>query len=163
MNVKRILIATAALGTIAVAAIPVVAQSGGPGGHHGMMGAHWGGPARMQMMCENVDARVAGALAFAETKLNLTDAQKPGWTKLADTVKGSTQPLKQACGSVDFNNPPQALPDRMARMEAFVTAGANMMQTVRPVVADFYNTLTPEQKQVADQLMQHRGGPRGRQ
>lgn len=164
MNVKRLLLATAGLGAAAVIAVPVIAGAGeGFGGCHGMMGAHWGGPgggpARMQMMCENVDARVAGALAFAETKLNLTDAQKPGWTRLADTIKGSTQPMKQACAGVDFNNPPKTLPERMDRMEKFVSAGASMMQTVRPAVTDFYNTLTPEQKQVADNLMQHhRGG-----
>lgn len=167
MNTRRILLATAALGIAAAIAVPVVAgpfgcDGSGPGGgmHSGMMPMHGGGPgggpARFQRLCQDVDARVAGGLAYAEARLGLTDTQKPGWTRLADTVKGATQPIKQACASIDFNNPPDTLPERLERMDKMVSAGATLFQTVRPAITDFYNTLTPEQKQTADRLMEHR-------
>ena len=63
---KRTVLATVALGALLTAAVPVFAQGGpdGPGGEGR-------GPRMermMERMCEDRDARVAGALAFAETR-----------------------------------------------------------------------------------------------
>jgi len=53
----------------------------------GMMGAHGDPAAHFAEMCDTMEARQAGMLAFAEVRLGLTDAQRPAWTKFAAAVK----------------------------------------------------------------------------
>ena len=94
---KRTVLATVALGALLTAAVPVFAQ-GGPGGP-GRSRRWAGGPGpRMERMCEDHDARIAGALAFAETRLKITDAQRPAWNKFATAVKNSgSAPWRRVC------------------------------------------------------------------
>jgi len=173
---KRILLATAALGIVAALAGTVVAQQVGPGpgdgwgrgfhaagfdgddrgpSRHGMMGGGMGDPG---MMCENRDARLAGMLAFAETKLDITEQQRPAWTKFADTVKGSTKAMDTVCAQVASGEPPPAtLPERVKRMEQMTEARLSQLQAVSPALDELYQTLTPEQKKTANDFMNRRG------
>jgi protein CpxP len=185
---KRILLATAALGIVAALAGTVVAQQVGPGpgdgwgrgfhaagfdgddrgpsrhgmmgGRHGMMGGGMmgGGMGDPGMMCENRDARLAGMLAFAETKLDITEQQRPAWTKFADTVKGSTKAMDTVCAQVASGEPPPAtLPERVKRMEQMTEARLSQLQAVSPALDELYQTLTPEQKKTANDFMNRRG------
>src|SRR5919112_4447318 len=92
---KRTVLATVALGALLTAAVPVFAQ-GGPGGP----GGEGRGPRMermMERMCEDRDARIAGALAFAETRLKITDAQRPAWARLVTAVKNSNGAMDKIC------------------------------------------------------------------
>jgi hypothetical protein len=154
---KRKLLISAAAATLAAGiglSVPVLAQQGqGPRHEGGMMEHHFA------RMCENRDAHIAGMLAYAETRLKLSDDQKPAWNKLAATVKASTKPMDDICTKLKDAPPPKTLPERLERVEQIEQARLAQLQQVRPAVADLYQVLRPEQKEIADNFM--RGGPHG--
>ena len=112
---------------------------------------------RMDRMCENRDARVAGMLAFAETRLKITPDQRAAWTKFTDTVKNSDSAFDQFCATEASSPPPATLPQRVERMQQMLAARLDQMQKVAPALEEFYAVLTPEQKKTADEFMNHRG------
>lgn len=116
--------------------------------------------ARFQRMCSDAPARLAAMLAYTETKLNLRAEQRPAWTQLADAVRAGAQPMQRLCA----NPPPAAEPgDVVARLdmgERFMTASLEAIRIVRPALAQFQATLSPEQRQVVAQMM-NRMGPGG--
>jgi len=155
---KRTVLATVALGALMTAAVPVFAQ-GGPGG-----GPDGHGP-RMDRMCEDRDAKVAGALAFAETRLKITDAQRPAWNKLVAAVKGSSDAMEKMCADPAKMKPPATLPERAQRMEEMLTMRLDQIRQVRPALDEVYGTLTADQKKTADEMverfMHHGSGGHG--
>ncbi|NYZ13326.1 Spy/CpxP family protein refolding chaperone [Azospirillum sp. RWY-5-1] len=166
---KRTLLSTAILAVGIAVAIPVAAQQFGPGqGRGGMHGAHWGGGPGMGRMCEEGEARAAGMLAYAEKRLNITDAQRAAWTKLADQVRTSAAEMQKTC-LANRPQPPQpgqgpqqtTLPDRLGHMETMMTAGLESIKRVKPALDDLYAQLTPEQKKLADEFVNR--GMRGMQ
>ncbi len=179
---KRTLLAAAAVALGLAVAAPAAAQQVGPGmGHgmgHGMMGqgmgngpmmrdgvrmAHGGmmGGRMMGRMCENRDARIAGMLAYAKEKLDITQAQEPAWSRFAEAARASQAPVDQACAALagGTQGEAQTLPQRLERMQAMVSAHAAQFEQLLPAVKTLYDQLTPEQKAIADSMMQH--GPRG--
>jgi hypothetical protein len=107
------------------------------------------GGMRRRMLCEDHDAFLAGALAFARTKLAITDQQAPAWEKFAAAAKAASEPLPQLCAA----DKPLPLPQRLERRERFETARLDSLKRIRPAVAELYETLTPEQKAAADRMM----------
>ena len=182
---KRTLFVTAALALGLAVALPVAAQqfghgpmgSGmmgqGPMGHGmkgwGMHHAHggWGpgGAARFERMCEDQDARLAGMLAFAKEKLDITAQQETAWTKFTEAARASQQPMEQACATLKDQAQPTTLPERLERMQTVMTARATQLEQMVPAVKELYGQLTPEQQKTADSIMQRgrRGffGPQG--
>jgi hypothetical protein len=135
-----------------------------PDGAMGRAFGHHGGPAaHFAEMCETMDARQAGMLAFAEVRLGITDAQKPAWTKFATTVKAASAPVKQLCTTTVGQPEPKTLVDHLHRMEAMETAHLEQLRQITPAVEELYAALNPKQKELADHLvegMMHRGpGP----
>ncbi|QQP87397.1 Spy/CpxP family protein refolding chaperone [Skermanella sp. TT6] len=153
---KRTVLATAVLGTMLAAAVPVFAQGGPEGGP--------GGPGpRFERMCENLDARVAGMLAFAETRLKITDAQRAAWDNFAQAVKNSEGPMKQRCENPEAFTRPATLPERAQRMEEMMTARLEQVRQIRPALDQLYAGFSDEQKKTADEMMERmmRHGPGG--
>ena len=157
---KRTVLATVALGALLTAAVPVFAQ-GGPGGPGGP-GGDGPGP-RMERMCEDHDARVAGALAFAETRLKITDAQRPAWNKFATAVKNSGGAMEKICADPAKMKPPATLPEHAQRMEEMMTMRLDQIRQVRPALDEVYATFTADQKKTADEMVERfmRHGPGG--
>lgn len=153
---KRALMTTAALALGLGLAVPVFAQqqpgpNAGPGAGPG--------PGRMfSRMCEDQDARVAGMLAYAEKKLNITDQQRAAWTKFADAAKGAEKPMQDLCAKYKDQPMPTAAPARLERMEAMMSARLAQLQQVRPALTDLYAQLTPDQQKTADQFLNRAGG-----
>jgi protein CpxP len=130
----------------------------------GRMGHAFGGTAaHFAQMCETMEARQAGMLAFAEVRLGITDAERPAWTKFAAAVKASSAPIKQLCASTAGQPEPKTLPDRLHRLEAIETAHLERLRQVTPAVEELYGALTTKQREMADQLvegmMHHGPGP----
>ena len=119
--------------------------------------------AHFAQMCETMDARQAGMLAFAEVRLGITDAERPAWTKFAAAVKASSAPIKQLCTSTVGQPEPKTLPDHLHRLEAMESARLEQLRQITPAVEELYGTLNAKQKEMADHLvegMMHRGpGP----
>jgi protein CpxP len=158
---RRTVLATVALGALLTAAVPVFAQ-GGPGGP----GGDGAGPRMermMERMCEDRDARVAGALAFAETRLKITDAQRPAWNKLVTAVKSGSGAMEKICADPAKMKPPATLPERAQRMEEMMTMRLEQIRQVRPALDEVYATFTADQKKTADEMIERfmRHGPGG--
>jgi hypothetical protein len=148
---KRTVLATVALGALLTAAVPVFAQ-GGPGGLGGPGGEDRG--PRMERMCEDRDARVAGALAFAETRLKITDAQRPAWNKFAAAVKSSSDAMEKVCADPAKMKPPATLPEHAQRMEEMMTMRLDQIRQIRPALDEVYATFTADQKKTADEMVE---------
>ena len=121
---------------------------------------------RMQQMCDTADAHHVATLAFSETRLKLTEAQKPAWSKFVEAATAAHQATtKLMCADPKAQTAPATLPDRLAREEQMAQAKLAHVQTLRPALLDFYKTLTPEQQKIADTLPlgggHGRGGHRG--
>lgn len=121
----------------------------------GMAGGRGFNPAaHFAQMCETMEARQAGMLAFAEVRLGITDAERPAWTKFAAAVKASSAPMKQVCASVVGQPEPKTLPDHLHRMEQLETARLEQLRQITPAVEDLYGALSPKQKELADHLVE---------
>jgi hypothetical protein len=119
------------------------------GGQHGP-----GSDAQQQFlrMCAAADAQHAAILAFAESRLRITDAQRPAWTKFTQAENRAQQALNQPCVGLKDQPEPTTLPERLARAEEFVSAHLAHLQALRPAVDELYQQLTPEQRQTADRF-----------
>lgn len=99
-------------------------------------------------MCEDHAAHTAAKLAYVETKLNLTDAQKPLFAKWRQAVMDSAGKEKTACLAEPAPKPdarPTVL-EHEQREEAMLSARLQMLQSSRPALEAFYNSLTDAQK-----------------
>jgi len=99
-------------------------------------------------MCEDHAAHTAAKLAFVEAKLNLTDAQKPLFAKWRQAVLDSAGKQKTACLAEPAPKPdakPTVL-EHEQREEAMLSARLQMLQSSRPALEAFYNSLTDAQK-----------------
>jgi protein CpxP len=117
------------------------------------------GPAMMAgpppMVCDNLDALLAAALAFGRAKLALGDGQIPAWNKFTATTRDALEPIRQACATLpgpDVKPAALPLPERLENAERFGSAGLEALHRLRPAVTEFYAALTPEQKAIADRL-----------
>ncbi|MBK1842070.1 Spy/CpxP family protein refolding chaperone [Azospirillum sp. YIM B02556] len=169
---KRALLTSALLVAGLGVAVPVFAQGGPqPGGPGPGMGP--GHDRHFARMCEDQEARLAGRLAYAEKKLNITEQQRAAWTKFADAARSSLKPTQDLCVKFKDVPPPPALPQRLERAEQMMQAHLQQLQTVRPALTDLYAQLTPDQQRQADHMLNqgpggmggrmgpHHGGPGG--
>lgn len=163
---KRALLTSALLVAGLGVAVPVFAQGGPQPGGPGPAG----GPDRhFARMCEDQEARLAGKLAYAEKKLNITEQQRAAWTKFADAARSSLKPTQDLCVKFKDTPPPAALPQRLERAEQMMQAHLQQVQTVRPALTDLYAQLTPDQQKQADRMLNpgpggmggHHMGPHG--
>jgi hypothetical protein len=171
--VKRTLLAVSLAATVAVAA-PLIASSAEDGdrqyaqagpmsadsGEHGMPGRDREGmrgwPMMRRMMQQNPQERCTERLAwraamraYAEAKLNLTPDQRPLWDRVQSGAQAEEQRERQLCAS----RKPDAettLPDRMDRMQQFLSMRLEALQSAKPAVQALYQALTPEQRAILD-------------
>ena len=100
-----------------------------------------------QERCIDRLARHAARLAYVETKLNLTAQQQPLWDKVQSAAQTAEQKERQLCASLKPGAEPTML-DRMDRMQQFLSARLEALQTARPAVQALYQALTPEQQAI---------------
>ena len=100
-----------------------------------------------QERCIDRLARRAAHLAYIETKLDLTAQQQPLWDKVQSAAQTEEQKERQLCASLKAGAEPTML-DRMDRMQQFLSARLEALQTARPAVQALYQALTPEQQAI---------------
>jgi LTXXQ motif family protein len=172
--VKGTLLAAALVTTVAIGAVPLLARSAedgdiqfaqaGPmnadGGDHGMPGRDRAGmrgwPMMRRMMQQNPQERCTERLAwraamraYREAKLNLTPEQRPLWDRVQSAAQAEEQKERQLCAS----RKPGAettLPERMDRMQQFLSMRLEAVQSAKPAVQALYQALTPEQRTILD-------------
>jgi hypothetical protein len=114
--------------------------------------ARFHGMAPRRLFCENRDALLAGALAFAHTKIEITGAQEQAWQRFSDAARHSMAALAEPCAALAQQHQPTTLPDRLALAEKMAAAHLQVIQSLQPPLAELYSALTPEQRQRLDAL-----------
>ena len=115
---------------------------------------------RVQRMCDSLDARLDGRLSFLQSRLKITDQQKPAWNSYAQAVRASLDPQRQQCASGQAGRrQAQTLPDRLDRMQRDVDQRAASLRSLKPAAEQLYATLSADQKKTADRILL---SPRGR-
>ncbi|HEY5346722.1 MAG TPA: Spy/CpxP family protein refolding chaperone, partial [Rhizomicrobium sp.] len=117
------------------------------------MGPHRPDPAemaaRMKDMCADGYARAVGRLAYIETKLELTPAQKPLFARWKNVKLDAANARRGACAD---HTPQMAdqhhhdILERMTREEDTLKHRLAELQAERPALEALINSLTPEQK-----------------
>ena len=134
-----------------------------------------GGPGGFERVCRDHDARLAARLAYAEVKLKLDEPQKAEFRRLSESLAAAQAPMTKLCGGAPAAAPtaaaptaPVPLPERLSRMQTLSEAHAESLRQSVPALLRFYQTLSPEQKAVADQVLVvgpgghgPKGGPKG--
>ncbi len=120
-------------------------RGSGWGVRHGMMGP---GPV---MSGRRLSAFVAGQLAYLKADLEITAAQEPQWKGYADAV---TDSAKAMIGQSQRMKPDEdeTLHDRLVRRQQMMTAHREAFNKTAAALDALYGVLTPEQKEIADDL-----------
>ena len=147
---------------------PPADPMGGPGGMMGpgemgpggwgawMMGP--GGAHKMMMNPTMLPALIEGKLAFFKTLLEITDQQSGAWNAFADTVRAEAKDLAEAqqkrmqAAGPGERTLPQWVELHLQGMEERVAA----VKKIEPALDALYQSLTPAQRQKADQLVRMR-------
>lgn len=106
--------------------------------------------ARRAQFCADLYARKVGQMAFLEVKLELTPPQQPLFDRWKQASLEVAKQRQNAC-----NAPPEdqtmpnhrpSLIDLLNREESRLKMRLSDIQSVRPALEAFYNSLSPEQK-----------------
>jgi hypothetical protein len=159
------IVAAGILGTTAVAwAQP--GMGGGPGGcgmggMSGMSGMGGrGGPGMMRSgMKFDPAARADQRLSMLKSELKPTAQQEPLWNAFAEKAKAEAGKGMQAMRD-KAQDDKLAAPERMAQMNAVMKERLAAHEAVSDAFKRFYDSLTPEQKKIADRQV-GRMGPMG--
>jgi Spy/CpxP family protein refolding chaperone len=124
--------------------------SGAAQAHMGSMGGHRG-------PCGgDHEARLAGMIAYAEKKLDITAAQRGAWTTFAQSVRDASKPMEALCADMK-GEPPKDIDAQLARREKAMSAALDGVRTLRPAVAKLSEQLTPEQREKLNAILPRRG------
>ena len=134
--------------------------------------------ARAKDMCQELVARQNGRLAYLETRLDLTPAQRPLFQRWKDATLGVSRSHAGQCNQrvdqrqaarASQNPSSQTQPnvqrpgpaERMAAEESRLKQRLSDIQAERPALEAFYNALSPQQKTELARAGQRDGGGRG--
>jgi hypothetical protein len=174
--VKRMVVAAVVAASVAIVALPILAQSDNPtnSGDRAVVAPLGGGPEpggrpmhgdrmmrRMGMMrqmrmmratpqqrCAERLAHRAGMRAYVGAMLNLTAQQRPLWDKVDSAARSEEEKEGQLCAGLASK--PAGFPDRLAHMEQFLEMRLAALRSAKPAVDDLYQSLTPQQRMVID-------------
>lgn len=119
----------------------------GPGmGHAGMMG--------MGTMMGGPRQHIEGRLAFLKAELKITPQQEQVWSVYADSARASASSMQGMHDQMTSSgNKSSTLPERMQWHEQMMSSRLEGLKNLRLTAVPLYNALSPEQKQIADNLM----------
>lgn len=100
--------------------------------------------------CANHLAMAAARLAYVETKLELTEQQKPLFNKWRQIRLDHAAKEKSSCLSQKPQSDGQSILDRETRQEAMLIARLQTMQDSHAALQALYTTLTPDQRKILD-------------
>jgi len=145
---------------------PVIAQTAnpptkGPQASHAQRDHNAKRP--FQLPSERVEAR----LAYIQTALKITDAQKPQWENFAATLRkqaleGDKRVQERRTQMAERSKQPQLSSiERLERRQRMMTANAQRLNELIAAGKPLYAALTLDQKQIADGLLSPRHGRGG--
>jgi hypothetical protein len=105
-----------------------------------------------KVMCTEPNALVVGRLAYIETKLELTPAQRPFWEKWRQIVIEGANKERTAClQDVATANGNPTIVERLAHYAQTLSDEVENLKAAQPELEALYQALTPEQKAILDQ------------
>jgi hypothetical protein len=117
--------------------------------HADMMAMH-------KAMCGEHQATQAAHLAYLESKLQLTDAQKPLFAAWRQIVLDNAGKEQAAClGAMPKADSKPTILDREAHAEILLGAKLQSLRASKGALQALYESLTPAQRQVLDHPRHH--------
>ncbi len=99
-------------------------------------------------------------IADLHAKLKITDQQSKQWDAFAQTMRDNAQKTDQAFRDRAEKLSTQSADDAMKSYAALAQLHADNMQKLSAALSDLYAALSPEQKQIADEMYRNNGGGR---
>ena len=168
---KRVLLASAISAAFAFAAPATIAQSVEPEAALIVAAAPVEGSATQRPTPErrafrSASERVEARLAYIHTALKITDAQQAQWDGFASVLRKHARDMdermqqRRADRAQGANRGPVTAIDRLERTQQRMSERYHRLGEVITVAKPLYAALSPEQKQVADEMLA-RGGRGG--
>ena len=101
----------------------------------------------------DLEARVAGRLAYAKTLLGITDDQSAAWKAYEDVSRANVQRIDVAHEAELAAERSGSAIDRMHAQTNMMQARLDARRALQPVTEALYNALTPEQRDRADAVL----------
>jgi hypothetical protein len=166
MNKTGILI-SGVIGLVAVGAVAattlslssaVGAEVAGMRTASAMQGGHgWRHGNRMRHICSPMRGEKLGqGISFVEAFMNFTTPQQQAWEGLAQALRAGEQRVGDACGTMKDGQMPVTATEKLALVETVLSAGLDIVVTVRPAFDKFYGTLNDKQQKSLDDLLSRR-------
>lgn len=153
---------------------PPATASQMPGGQAGMMGSDMMsggmmGPGMMSMMGPMArmmaPEHIEGRIAFLETELKITDAQRPLWSALADALRANARDTTELMTEMQETMAPSqgtgpaTLLQRFDLHEHMLAIRLHGVRQTKAALQSLYGVLDDAQKRAADELLMP--GPMG--
>jgi len=110
-----------------------------------------------QKHADAVERRIADLHA----QLKITDQQAKQWDAFAQTMRDNARKADEAFRERAQKLPGMKAPDAMKSYADLTETHADNMKKLASAFSDLYDVLSPEQKQLADQMYRHPGGHMG--
>lgn len=143
--------------TLNTAKLELVSSAVAAGGGHrwGHRGGHRHG---IRMLCsDRRTGKLEDALGFAEAFFSFSGEQQAAWDGLTAALREGNESIGAHCEAIRSTPRERTSTARLARVEAMLTAGLDVVQKVRPAYDRFYATLTDDQRAALEKLIQRRG------
>ena len=161
---KKLLVGTLVTASLAAAGASLVlaqtASSGADGPRAERLAhQHGHGQHAMRLPSERMEAR----LAYLKTALKITAAQEVQWNSFADTLRQHARDAderykaRHAQHERGVKRTPLTAIERMERRQARLAAKAERLKKTLTAAKPLYGALSPEQQQIADELVARRG------
>jgi hypothetical protein len=125
----------------------------------GYRGHHRGGRHGMRMICSDRRAeKVEDAIGFAEAFFTFRGEQKVAWDGLAAALREGSTTIGKHCEAMKAEGRQKTATGKFARMETMLTAGLEVVKTVRPAFDKLYATLDEKQQAALDKMIRRGGG-----
>lgn len=98
-------------------------------------------------------AHIEGRIAFLRAELVITDAQAKTWDAFADVLRANAKRVKEATMPMMANAAPPQMLGQLEQQERMLAAKLEEVKATKAAYAALHESLTPEQRKTADELL----------
>lgn len=106
-----------------------------------------------QNMREDRQARIAGRLAYLQSRLNITPAQQPVWNAFAETARQNAEARQAHLADRPDSNAALGLIERLEQQKKMLAEETARLNASEERAKALYAVLSDEQKRLADALL----------
>ena len=106
----------------------------------------------------SMSRHIEGRIAYVKAELKITDAQAPLWNKVADTMRVNAKAMDSVLAGAkrDPNAPEPTAVDRLELRSRMADVRAQGSQQLLAAFKPLYDSLSPDQRKAADELLDRR-------